>query len=63
MTVSNVIIILVFSAVLGATTIVQADEAGFLEAMRACSAAFLVLSVISVLLSFLKRPGALSKRR
>jgi hypothetical protein len=58
MTVSNVVIIVEFSVVLGATTIVQADEAGFLEAMRACSAAFLVFTAISASLSFLKRPNS-----
>jgi predicted MFS family arabinose efflux permease len=49
MTFSNVIVIVTFSLILGTASIAQATDAGFVEAMRACSIGYLILTLICTL--------------
>jgi MFS family permease len=57
MTLSNVIVILVFTLLLGESAVGPGDEDLFLGSVRACSLAFLVLSLLSMV------PSAMFRKR
>lgn len=57
MTLSNVVVILVFTMFLGGSSVGPGDEEQFISAIRVCSLAFMALSVLSVVPSLLFRKG------
>ncbi|MBI0582947.1 MAG: MFS transporter [Methanomassiliicoccus sp.] len=57
MTLSNVIVILLFTFLLGGSAVGPGSEADFLAAVRACSLAFIALTLLSMVPGVLKRKG------
>ena len=55
MTLSNVIVILVFTLLLGGSSVGAGDKDLFIASVRACALAYLALSLLSLLPSMLLR--------